>query len=127
MEDALQHDDRDDQNADLEQDTGSIHCVSYCDKTLSCSRKGDALMTAMPNSAAGAMDKPKNLPYVRTTRASVEAVFSSSVRLALVDRHQLARLCHSRLKHNCQGARPGVNRRPVPTVGYWHCFGNLFG
>ena len=43
MEDALQHDERDDQNADLEQDTGGIHRISQCDKTLSCSREGDAL------------------------------------------------------------------------------------
>ena len=88
---------------------------------------GKSAMTATPNTAAGAMDKPKKPPYVRTTRCAVEAVFSSPVRLALVDLRQLARLCHSRLKHTCQGARPGADRRPVPTVGCWHRFGNLFG
>ena len=43
MEDAFQHDRRDDQNADREQDTAGIHRVSHGDKALSSSREGSSL------------------------------------------------------------------------------------
>ena len=39
MEDAFQHDERDDQNADREQDTAGTHYVILCDKTISSSRE----------------------------------------------------------------------------------------
>src|SRR5437763_1959737 len=42
VEDALQHDEREDQNAHCGQDTGSIHCVTLGDQALSRGREGGA-------------------------------------------------------------------------------------
>jgi len=43
MEYTLQHDERDDQNADREHSFARTKCVILCNKTLSCSCEGDAL------------------------------------------------------------------------------------